>query len=47
MTKLLAFADVVTPALQVAVGAWARELGARLRAHASAGVPAPPKEDPR
>ena len=47
MSKLLAFTDVVTPALQVAVSAWARELGARLRAQASAGVPAPPKEELR
>jgi hypothetical protein len=47
MRKLFTLSDAVTPALEVAVGAWARELGARLRAQASAGVPAPPKEDPR
>jgi hypothetical protein len=47
MSKLLTFTDVVTPALQVAVSAWARELGARIRALSSAGVPAPPKEEPR
>jgi hypothetical protein len=34
---------VVTLALQVAVGNWARELDARIRAQSSAGVPAPPK----
>ena len=47
MSKLLAFNDAVTPALEAAVSAWARELGARLRAQASTGAPAPPKEDPR
>jgi hypothetical protein len=47
MSKLLAFNDVVTLALQVAVGNWARELDARIRALSSAGVPAPPKEEPQ
>jgi len=48
MSKLLAFTDTVTPALEAAVGAWGRELAARLRAlSSSADVPAPPKEDPR
>jgi hypothetical protein len=48
MGKLLAVNDVVALALQVAVGNWARELDARIRAaQSSAGVPAPPKEDPR
>jgi hypothetical protein len=47
MGKLLAVNDVVTLALQIAVGNWARELDARIRALSSAGVPAPPKEEPR
>src|SRR5437867_12338128 len=47
MSKLLAFNDAVTPALEAAVGAWGRELTARLRAQASAAVPVPPKEAPR
>jgi len=48
MSKLLAFTDTVTPALEAAVGAWGRELAARLRAlSSSADVPAPPKEDPQ
>jgi hypothetical protein len=47
MGKLLAVHDVVALALQVAVGNWARELGARIRAQSSAGVPAPPKEEPQ
>jgi hypothetical protein len=37
MRKLLVFGDVVTLALQTAVGAWARELDARIRAQAAAG----------
>jgi len=37
MRKLLAFNDAVTPALEAAVSAWARELAARLRAQAPAG----------
>jgi hypothetical protein len=45
MSKLLVFNDAVTPALELAVGAWARELGARLRAQSPTAVPAPPKED--
>jgi len=46
--KLLTFSDAVTPALETAVGAWARELAARIRAaQSSADVPAPPKEDAR
>ena len=47
MRKLLTLSDALTPGLETAVVAWARELGARLRAQAAAGVPAPPKEDPR
>src|SRR5437867_3881557 len=48
MRKLLAFTEAVTPALEAAVSAWARELAARIRAaQSSADVPAPPKEDPR
>jgi hypothetical protein len=48
MRKLLAFNDAVTPALEAAVSAWARELAARIRAaQSSADVPALPKEDPR
>jgi hypothetical protein len=47
MGKLCAVHDVVALALQVAVGNWARELDARIRALSSAGVPAPPKEEPR
>jgi hypothetical protein len=47
MGKLLAVNDVVALALQVAVGNWARELDARIRALSSAGVPAPPKEEPQ
>jgi len=48
MSKLLAFNDAATPALETAVGAWARELAARIRAaQSSADVPAPPKEDAR
>jgi len=45
MRKLLAFNDAVTPALEAAVRAWARELAARIRAQSSADVPAPPKEE--
>jgi len=47
MRKLLVLTDTVTSALEAAVSAWARELATRLRAQASAGVPAPPKEDPQ
>src|SRR5882762_241143 len=47
MRKLLALNDAVTPALEAAVSAWARELAARIHAQSSADVPAPPKEDPR
>ena len=47
MSKLVAFNDAVTPALEAAVGAWGRELAARIHAQSSADVPAPPKEDPR
>jgi hypothetical protein len=45
MRKLLVLSDAVTPALEAAVGAWARELGARLRAQSTTAEP--PKEDPR
>ena len=41
MRKLLAFNDAVTPALEAAVGAWARELAARIRAQAAAGEATP------
>jgi hypothetical protein len=48
MRKLLTLNDAVTPALEAAVSAWARELAARIRAaQSSADVPALPKEDPR
>jgi hypothetical protein len=46
MSKLLAFHDAVTLSLEAAVGAWGRELTARLRVLSSAGAQ-PPKEDPR
>jgi hypothetical protein len=38
MGKLLAFADVVTPALQAAVEAWARAVAVRIRAVAQTNV---------
>jgi hypothetical protein len=44
MRKLLVLNDAVTPALEAAVGAWARELGARLRALWSSGAPRPKEE---
>ena len=47
MRKLFTLSDAVTPALEAAIVAWTRELGARLRAQSSADVAAPPKEDPR
>jgi hypothetical protein len=43
MRKLLALSDAVTPALEAALVAWARELAARIRAQSAADVPAPPK----
>ncbi len=47
MRKLLVLSDAVTPAMETALVAWARELGARRRAQSSADVSMPPKEDPR
>jgi hypothetical protein len=44
MRKLLVLSDAVTPALEAAVGAWARELGARLRALSSSGALRPKEE---
>jgi hypothetical protein len=44
MRKLLLVNDAVTPALEAAAGAWARELGARLRALSSSGAPRPKEE---
>jgi hypothetical protein len=41
MRKLLALNDAVTPALEAAVSAWARELAARIRAQAAAGEATP------
>jgi hypothetical protein len=37
MRKLLMLSDAVTPALEAAIVAWARELAARIRAQASTG----------
>jgi hypothetical protein len=45
MRKLLMLNDAVMPALEAAIVAWIRELGARLRAQSTTAVP--PKEDPR
>jgi hypothetical protein len=44
MRKLVMLNDAVTPALEAAVGAWARELAARLRALSSSGAPRPREE---
>ncbi len=47
MRKLLTLSDALTPGLEAAVVAWARELDARIRAQSSTDVPAPLKEGPR
>jgi len=47
MRKMLTLSDALTPGLEAAVAAWARELEARIRAQSSTDVPAPPKEEPQ